>query len=119
MKKMHAHAPAAKIDPGISRGVNRNEKSLPKKKGQPQKVWQGSITSKAHTFQGAQQAGIPIHLITPEQVPQFFTGRNIWQKTAWPRNKKAPNNMEVAYQRKQIVSEGVGPPWIGEEGREA
>ena len=27
--------------------------------------------------------------------------------------------MEVAYQRKQIVSEGVSPPWIGEEGREA
>ena len=56
-------------------------------------------------------------LTTTEQAPRLLSGDKIWQKTAWARKKKAPNNMEVAYQQKQIGSEGVGPPWIGEEGR--
>ena len=58
-------------------------------------------------------------LITTEQAPHLLSGEKIWQKTAWERNEKAPNNMGEAYQQKQIGSEGVSPPWIGEEGREA
>ena len=58
-------------------------------------------------------------LTTTEQAPRLLSGDKIWQKTAWERNEETPSDFKVAYQRKQIGSEGVGPPWIGEEGREA